>query len=61
MSLISDETDVKFAKYLTKKVGVAVIPLSPFYESRKSQSLIRLCFAKSNEVLLEAASRLKKV
>jgi len=60
-SLISDETDVKFAEYLTKKVGVAVIPLSPFYESMKSQSLIRLCFAKSDEVLREAASRLKEV
>jgi methionine aminotransferase len=60
-SIISDKADTEFSEYLTKEIGVAVIPLSPFYESRESQSLIRICFAKSDEVLIEAAAKLKKI
>ena len=60
-SSISDKTDMAFSEYLTKEIGVAVIPLSPFYESRESQSLIRICFAKTNEVLKEAAFKLSKL
>ena len=30
-SQISDNDDFKFAEFLTKEIGVAVIPLSPFY------------------------------
>jgi methionine aminotransferase len=60
-SMISDKADTEFSKYLTKEIGVAVIPLSPFYESRESQSLIRICFAKTDEVLREAAAKLKKI
>ena len=58
-SSISNKPDMEFAEYLTKEVGVAVIPLSPFYKSRESQSLIRICFAKSDEVLKEAAAKLR--
>jgi methionine aminotransferase len=60
-SLISDQPDMKFAEYMTKEIGVAVIPLSPFYEDRKSRSLIRICFAKSDEVLKEAALKLQNL
>ena len=60
-SMISDKADTEFSEYLTKEIGVAVIPLSPFYESRESQSLIRICFAKTDEVLREAAAKLKKI
>lgn len=55
---ISDKPDIGFAEYLTKEIGVAVIPLSPFYSDRKSRSLVRICFAKSDEVLKEAAKKL---
>ena len=55
---ISDKPDMDFAEYLTKEIGVAVIPLSPFYNDRKSRSLVRICFAKSDEVLKEAAKKL---
>jgi len=58
---VSDKSDMEFAEYLTKEIGVAVIPLSPFYEDRKSRSLVRICFAKSNEVLKEAATKLQKL
>ena len=60
-SSVSDKSDMEFAEYLTKEIGVAVIPLSPFYEDRKSRSLVRICFAKSDEVLKEAASKLQKL
>jgi len=55
---VSSKSDMEIAEYLTKEIGVAVIPLSPFYEDRKSRSLIRICFAKSDEVLKEAARKL---
>jgi len=58
-SSISDLPDMEFSEYLTKEIGVAVIPLSPFYEDRKSRSLVRICFAKSDEVLREAAEKLQ--
>jgi methionine aminotransferase len=60
-SNISDMKDTEFAEYLTKEIGVAVIPLSPFYENRESKSLIRICFAKTDEILKEAASKLTKL
>jgi methionine aminotransferase len=58
-SSISKKSDIEFAEYLTKEIGVAVIPLSPFYEDRVSRSLIRVCFAKSDDVLKNAAEKLK--
>ena len=60
-SNVSNKSDMEFAEYLTKEIGVAVIPLSPFYEDRKSRSLIRVCFAKSDDVLIKAAKKLNSV
>jgi methionine transaminase len=60
-SAISDKPDMEFSEYLTKEVGVAVIPLSPFYEDRISRSLVRICFAKSDNVLIKAAKILQKL
>jgi len=60
-SEISGKHDLEFSEYLTKEIGVAVIPLSPFYEDRESKSLVRICFAKSDEVLIEAAAKLQKL
>ena len=58
---ISDKNDYEFAEYLTKEIGVAAIPLSPFYSKENKKKLVRLCFAKKDEVLIEAAERLYKV
>ena len=60
-SKISNISDIEFAEYLTKEIGVAVIPLSPFYNDRKSRSLVRVCFAKSDQVLKEAAQKFKNL
>ena len=60
-NLINDMPDLEFAKWLTKEYGVATIPLSPFYSSKKDDKLIRFCFAKKEETLDEAVSRLSKL
>lgn len=53
--------DKKFAEYLTKEVGVAVIPLSPFYKNPYNEKIIRVCFAKREEILESAAKLLNKL
>ena len=46
---------MKFTDYLTKEIGIATIPLSPFYKDGNNEKVIRLCFAKNDEVIMEAA------
>lgn len=58
-SQISEKNDYDFSIDLIDKAGVAVIPLSPFYSEPNNNKLIRICFAKRNEVLQEAAERIK--
>ena len=58
---ISDMPDLEFAKWLTKEYGVATIPISPFYSSKKDARLVRFCFAKKEETLEQAAERLQKI
>jgi len=60
-SAISDIDDMAFAEFLTRNAGVVVIPLSPFYSSGYNGRQIRICFAKKDEVILEACKRLLKV
>jgi methionine aminotransferase len=58
---ISDQDDVAFAKYLTTEIGVAAIPMSPFYTDNPGDKTIRLCFAKKTETLKAASQRLIKL
>jgi methionine aminotransferase len=58
---ISDEPDLDFCKRVTKDYGVAAIPVSAFYSDKRDDKVIRLCFAKTEDVLLEAAQRLCKL
>lgn len=60
-SSISNLNDKEFSEFLTKEIGVAVIPLSPFYAKGSNDKVIRICFAKRDEVLHEAAGRLCKL
>ena len=61
-SNISDLPDTEFVKYLTREIGVAAIPVSVFYsDPNPNDRLIRLCFAKTEDVLLGAAERLHKL
>jgi methionine aminotransferase len=58
---ISNENDVDFAKRITKEIGVATIPVSVFYQNHTDHKVIRICFAKTDETLLKAASLLNKL
>jgi methionine transaminase len=58
---LSDESDMDFASRLTKEYGVAAIPVSAFNASGRDDKLIRLCFAKTEEVLEEAGKRLGRL
>ena len=60
-SEISNASDIEFAKKLTIEHGVATIPISPFYEQEMEQKLLRVCFAKTDDVLLKAANKLCKI
>ncbi len=52
--------DVEFTERLINEAGVAVIPLSPFYrEPPVGMCIVRLCVAKRDETLIEAADRIK--
>ena len=55
---ISNLPDMEFAQWLTKEYGVATIPVSAFYKNKQDNHLIRFCFAKKEETLIEAAARL---
>ena len=57
-SEISDLPDVKFARWLTMEHGVAVIPISVFYERAPADRFVRFCFAKQSATLEQAALRL---
>jgi methionine aminotransferase len=53
--------DVQFTEKLINEAGVAVIPLSPFYrEPPSDMRIVRLCVAKRDETLVEAARRLRE-
>lgn len=60
-SAISKEFDQDLAVRLTKEIKVASIPFSVFYEEAPEQYILRFCFAKTDDVLLEAAARLSRL
>ena len=60
-SNISDLDDVDFAKELIIKHGVACIPISVFYSDQRQQNIVRFCFAKTEDTLVQAAKILSKV
>ena len=57
---ISDLPDRAFAEWLTRELGVAVIPVSVFNADGRDDKVVRFCFAKREETLLAAADRLSK-
>ncbi|CAM4329743.1 Methionine transaminase [Comamonas aquatilis] len=61
ISEVSDLSEADFCKWLTSEIGVAAIPVSAFYGSGFDQRVIRFCFAKRDETLASALSRLAKL
>jgi methionine aminotransferase len=58
---VSDLGEEAFCRWLTTEVGVAAIPLSPFYADGFEQRIVRFCFAKKDETLQLALERLARV
>lgn len=54
----SQSDDLAFAERLLTEAGVATIPLSPFYAKPPAHTMLRLCIAKKDATLDEAAQRL---
>ncbi len=58
---ISWKKEKDFAIELSKKYGVATIPLSSFYKEGNDHKVLRFCFVKKEDTLAEAAKRLTSV
>lgn len=57
---ITNEPDYVFCERLVREAGVALIPLSAFFESGTPDDLVRFAFCKRSSVLEEALSRLRR-
>jgi methionine aminotransferase len=58
---ISKLKDFDFTVQLFKEHGVGAIPLSFFYTSRRSDGIVRFCFAKKKETLISGAQKLNRI
>lgn len=58
---ISDTPDTQLCDTWTAEIGLASIPISVFYQHPPEQFYLRFCFAKNDEVLLQAAEILCKI
>ena len=58
---ISNLSDIEFTEELTKKHGVAAIPISVFSQHNQHEKMIRFCFAKENKTLKKASELLCKI
>jgi len=56
---VSRSGDIEFADRLIREAKVATIPLSPFYAHAPAMTLLRLCIAKRDDTLTQAAERLR--
>ena len=54
-------SDIRAAEKLTKKYGLASIPVSVFNDNKQDDKMLRFCFAKGNETLEKAANILCKI
>lgn len=55
---LSREKEVDYAQRLTQEVGVASVPLSPFYADQQENQVLRFCFAKNQETIEQAIERI---
>ena len=59
-SELSDLPDAEFAVWLSREVGVTPVPGSSFYhDPADGRTQVRFVFCKTDDILLEAASRLR--
>ena len=60
-SAITQDPDAQLAQAWTRQYGIASIPISVFYQQPPVQHYLRFCFAKNDQVLLQAAQRLCEI
>ncbi|MBE0649434.1 MAG: aminotransferase class I/II-fold pyridoxal phosphate-dependent enzyme [Bacteroidales bacterium] len=60
-SNISDKNEMDFARWLVEEHKIAAIPVSPFYHKKDDHKVLRFCFAKKDETIMEAAEILSKI
>lgn len=60
-SKITKSSDVRYAEKLTKENKIASIPVSVFYSATVDHKVLRFCFAKTDETIIEAAEILKSI
>ncbi|QWE15791.1 methionine aminotransferase [Polynucleobacter sp. AP-Nino-20-G2] len=53
--------EADFCTWLTTEVGVAAIPISAFYNEPVQSGVIRFCFAKKEQTLSNALTRLQQI
>ncbi len=58
---ISNLPEAEFAKWLTVEAKVAAIPVSAFYSQPTESGIVRFCFAKKDETLLNALETLSRL
>jgi len=58
---ISDKDDQTMARWMTTDMGVAVIPISSFYSDGTDERIIRFCFAKTEQLLMNAGRLINKI
>jgi aminotransferase len=61
VSAVPGSSSKEKAMYMLNQVGVASVPGSAFYHNYAGDSLVRFCFAKSEDMLTNACSRLRKL
>jgi methionine aminotransferase len=59
-SAVSTLTEAEFAQKIIIDYGVAVIPVSVFYQQPRDNRVVRFCFAKKDETLRTALERLQR-
>ena len=60
-SSITDLSDLDFTEKLTKTHKLATIPTSVFNQNQSDNRQIRVCFAKTNDVLISAAKIINSI
>ncbi len=58
---ICNKPDTEMAEWMTKEHGIATIPASVFYKNGVHINYLRMCFAKSDKTLEQAAKLLCKI
>jgi aspartate/methionine/tyrosine aminotransferase len=54
-------SDTEFAVWLSREVGVTPVPGSSFFRPGQGERLVRFVFCKTEDILLEAAARLRSL